>query len=747
MKIRVLEILATLKRAGAEHVATALACRLDRDRFETAVVSLFDAFPGGLEPVLAEHGVPVWHLGKRRGLDLRIYPRLARIFAEFAPQVIHTHSYVMRYALPAAMGKRAAIVHTVHNMAGSEVEWLGRMIHRVGFRWGVVPVAVADEVARSVRAVYGIEPAATIPNGIDTGRFHRPGARGPWRQANGFAEEDVLVVSVARLDPQKEPVRLIEAFAAFATGDAHGRLLMAGDGALRDEARSRAEALGIAGRVHFLGVRSDVADLLAAADVFALASSWEGHPISVMEAMAAGLPVVATAVGGVPELVDDGVTGLLVPAGDSRALAAALASLVTDAGRRREFGRAARERAGELQPGRDGGLLCCALRTARRRTTMTARVVLLTTNLARGGAEMQVAQLAAGLARRGWEVAVVSMLPVTAFERELADAGVAVHSLEMSPGRPDLPALVRLGRLLEQLRPQVLHGHMFHANMLARVIRFLCPVPVVISTAHTLIESGRHSGDPRGRERIYRSTARLADATVCVCDAIAARYAERKIVPRARLRTIPNGVDTNRFRPDEATRQRMRGELGLGSGFVWLAVGRLMWKKDYETMLAAFARQGLGTLLIAGEGPQEAELRELAGRTGADVRFLGLREDIPALMSAADGFVLSSVVEGLPMVLLEAISSGLPSVATNVGGTGEAVVSGETGYLVPPGDGDALATAMGRLMNLAPEERAAMGAAAQRYAVDRFDQEVVTGRWESLYHDLLAAKVPAWARQ
>lgn len=344
MKIRVLEVLATLKRAGAEHVAVSLACTLDRDRFQTALISLFDPFPGGLEPVLGECGVPVWHLNKRRGFDPRMYHRLARVLRQFQPDIVHTHSYVLRYTLPAGIWSRVPfMVHTIHNLADREVERLGRMVHRIAFRRGVRPVAVGEEVARSVRATYGIDLPATIPNGIDTARYFRPDAREQWRRVNGFAPDDLLVVSLARLDPQKDPIGLVESFGAAARGNTRCHLLLAGDGPLKETARQRAVAHSIADRVHFLGVRADIPELLSASDIFVLASIWEGRPVAVMEAMAAGLPVIATAVGGVRELIQNGVTGLLVPSGEPGLLADAIASLIGDSERRRVLGEEARQ--------------------------------------------------------------------------------------------------------------------------------------------------------------------------------------------------------------------------------------------------------------------------------------------------------------------------------------------------------------------------------------------------------------------
>jgi len=345
VKIRVLEILATLKRAGAERMAVSLACRLDASRFETGVVSLYDAFAGGLEPELEAAGIPAWHLGKRPGLDIRMIPRLRRVMREFGPAVLHTHSYVLRYSLPASLAMRnTAMVHTVHNLAAKETDFTGRLLHRSVFGRRVAAVAVGGEVRRSYREWYGSEPAATIRNGIDTAAFRRPGARQRWRAEHGFKDGDFLVVSVGRLDPQKNPLGMIDAFTQAFGGDERGRLLLVGDGSLREAGERRAAELGVGGHLHFLGVQSEVAEVLAASDVFALASDWEGTPLAVMEAMAAGLPVVATAVGGVPELVSDSVTGLLAPAGDMRALAKALSRVAGDKEMRVAMAREARVR-------------------------------------------------------------------------------------------------------------------------------------------------------------------------------------------------------------------------------------------------------------------------------------------------------------------------------------------------------------------------------------------------------------------
>jgi glycosyltransferase involved in cell wall biosynthesis len=366
------------------------------------------------------------------------------------------------------------------------------------------------------------------------------------------------------------------------------------------------------------------------------------------------------------------------------------------------------------------------------------RVVLLTTGLARAGAESQVAQCAVALRRRGWETAVVSLLDPTAFAGELAAAAVPVHSLRMRPGRPDPRGLLRLMGFLRVFRPRILHSHMFHANLAARLVRLYCPVPVVISTLHSVAESSRDTNRVRLRDWAYRLTDPLADLVTAVSLAVAERHRASGAVRPARLRVIPNGVDTSRYRPDPARRENARRELGIAARFIWLAAGRLMWKKDYATLLRAFARQADAVLLIAGEGPEGDQLRHQARELAIDARFLGAREDLPALMNAADGFVLSSVVEGLPMVLIEAAASGLPAVAADAGGVRECVADGETGFVVPSADAGALAAAMSRLAAAPAETRARLSHAARARAVERFDLETVVAEWERTYGEMLA---------
>ncbi len=369
------------------------------------------------------------------------------------------------------------------------------------------------------------------------------------------------------------------------------------------------------------------------------------------------------------------------------------------------------------------------------------RILFLSTSMGMGGADSQLLSAAQELRRRGHEIFIISMTPLGPMGLEARKVGLFTESLQMRRGIPDPRGLMRLARFVRSWRPDVVHSHMVHANLLARAVRFLAPVPALVSTIHNINEGGR------ARMAAYRLTNGLVDHMTIVSEAAANRFVEDRIVPQRLLRVIPNGVNIDHYRnvPPEI-RESLRRLLGLTGSFVWLAVGRFETAKDYPNMLRAFARvrerRAEAHLLLVGRGSLQEETEALVRELGlADsVRFLGVRSDIPEVMSAADGYVLSSAWEGMPMVLLEAAAAGLPTVATRVGGNHEVVRDGETGFLVPPSDDAALTEAMLKLMALPVSERRAMGDAGHHHVRSHYGLGRVAERWEELYREVLARK-------
>jgi glycosyltransferase involved in cell wall biosynthesis len=356
------------------------------------------------------------------------------------------------------------------------------------------------------------------------------------------------------------------------------------------------------------------------------------------------------------------------------------------------------------------------------------------------GAERQAMLLARGLRRRGWRVSMVALSGTGgAAATELTEAGVSFLSLGMRKGLADPRGWRRFHRWIRCEKPDVLHAHLPHAAWLARWLRLAALVPVVVDTLHSSA-----TGD-RWRRLGYAASRWLPDHVTAVSEASASAHVAAGMVDPDRLSVVSNGIDVDRWKPDLQTRLKVREELGLRNEFLWLAVGRLEPVKDYPTLLNAFARAPQSAeLLVLGAGWLEADLKQLAGSLGLGqrVRFEGFRTDVARWMQAADGFVLTSRHEGLPMVLLEAGACGLPVVATNVPGTCEVVIHGETGWLTPAGDPEQLAAAMGWLMRIPLRKRLGIGERARKSIVERFSLEAALDHWEQLYTDLLARKDP-----
>lgn len=363
-------------------------------------------------------------------------------------------------------------------------------------------------------------------------------------------------------------------------------------------------------------------------------------------------------------------------------------------------------------------------------------VALLIPTLDRiSGAERQVMLLARGLRRRGWEVSVAALAGQGgSAAAELRTAGVAFLSIGMRKGLADPRGWLRFILWLRRTRPDVVHAHLAHAAWLARWSRLFAAVPVVIDTLHS------SSTGNFARRLGYRFSRWLPDKVTAVSPSVADSHLSAKMVSGKNLTALHNGVDLDEWRRDEHTRATVRREMGLEDQFLWVAVGRLEMVKDYPTLLKAMAALSRSTrLVIAGNGPLLGNLSCLSSHLGLSgrVRFLGFDSNVKRWLQAADGFVLASRWEGLPMALLEASACGLPAVATDVPGVREVIEDGETGLLVPAMDVPALAWAMTATMQAPPEERRAMGARARQIVAERFGLDSALDRWEELYDDLL----------
>lgn len=342
------QIIPTLRPAGAERVVLHLLQYHDRAKYQPVCVCLGNPTGSHYEKLIRQMEVPLHFLGKGQWVTLGLMQRLSALFRQYRPTVVHMHLRGLTYAYPLLLGHRTPVrVYTVHNLAGHDRGTrFQKLVTTLAFRYRigrVVPVAIAERVRESIQQVFGYPNAPLIPNGIDLEGFLHPAeSRERWRHREGFELNAILITHIGRFTAPKNHELLIRAFAQLNLSQPV-RLLLVGEGELKPQVEQLVYSLGLSERVRFLGVRSDIPELLNASDIFVLSSRWEGNPMSVMEAMAAGLPVISTAVGGVPELVEEGVSGILVPSENEQALNTAIQTLLDNPERRISMGANARK--------------------------------------------------------------------------------------------------------------------------------------------------------------------------------------------------------------------------------------------------------------------------------------------------------------------------------------------------------------------------------------------------------------------
>ncbi len=338
----VLYLIGSLPPNGAERVLLDLVRHLDRARFHPVVCCLHAGGP--LVPAFEAAGVKVVVLGKRSRWDVSILKRIRRVIAEEGPALIHTHLFTAdAWGRAAALRAGVPAVSTAHS-SDPWRRWHQRLADGVLSRLTERVVAVSEGVARSRRERERV-PAATlttIPNGIDLARFDPRRDVGPLRAALGLPDGVRTIGIVGRLHPAKGHPELFEAVRQLLDQGLRVAVLAVGEGELRGELEGLARRLDLDGTVRFLGRRDDVPELLNVLDVYVMPSRWEGLPIGLLEAMAAARPIVAAAVGGIPEVITHGETGLLAPPRDPPALAAAVRRCLEAPDEARRMGEAAR---------------------------------------------------------------------------------------------------------------------------------------------------------------------------------------------------------------------------------------------------------------------------------------------------------------------------------------------------------------------------------------------------------------------
>ena len=327
--MRVMQVIYSFEVGGAESVARDIALSISASHAIAALER-----DGPLKKFFDANNIKSYIINRQPTERLSPMFRLWKAMRDFKPDVVHTHQlYMLFYAWPGAMLAGARIVHTehqYHSLLGSKARFRLRQLSR----FCSAVTGVNEETSAFLRKQIGIptHKVHTVVNGMDLDRYKTtPASRGEI----GLSEDDLVAGIVARLNPVKDHSMLLQAFRQVVNQQPRAKLLVIGDGEERASLEQQTLQLNLDQNVRFLGMRSDVPDLLACIDVVVLSSRNEGLPLCILEAMATGKPVIATRVGGIPSVVRPGETGMLVDSGDIASMATALLTLLND----RELGK------------------------------------------------------------------------------------------------------------------------------------------------------------------------------------------------------------------------------------------------------------------------------------------------------------------------------------------------------------------------------------------------------------------------
>lgn len=358
------------------------------------------------------------------------------------------------------------------------------------------------------------------------------------------------------------------------------------------------------------------------------------------------------------------------------------------------------------------------------------KILYVITGLGLGGAERVVCDLADKMYEKGYQVKIIYLtgdvltMPVY---KEIELIKINLNNLMSIP-----KTYLGLSKFIKCYQPDIVHAHMVHANIFTRLVRIITPIKKLICTAHSANEGGG------GRMFLYRITHYLSDLTTNVSEYASNAYIKKKAVPENGIITVYNGINFNNFKYDEVSGKKIKENLHINSNTkILLAVGRFHNAKNYPNLLRAFKILKEKSsepfyLLIAGDGELRTQLEQLINdlELVKDVILLGRRNDIPALMSACDIFILSSDYEGLPTVLIEALACEAHVVSTDVSGARE-IIGENFGKIVGIGNSQALAQAIYEisLTNISRNSKASI------FVKNKFDLDTIAKKWISIYNE------------
>lgn len=595
-------------------------------------------------------------------------------------------------------------------------------------------VVVSDSIKSMVMTTEKIKDACVevIYNGV---HLPVPSAKSPSgiRSNLGLKAADIVIMHVANLKPIKGHQYLLEAFAHVIAEFPQCKLVLIGKDEMGGKVQEQAKSLNILEHVLFLGKQDNVPELLEAADICVLPSLSEGMSNSILEYMAAGKPVIATNVGGNPELINDAYNGCLVDKANAAQLKEALKALVRDKETREKMGRNGRHLV-------EKEFAMPAMVKQYERLFGGIRVLHLISSGGLFGAERVILNLAA---RAEGVTPFVGALnnkhnPHLEIITECKRLNLK-HVVFDSSGQVDIRTVHAVKRFLIDHRIDLIHTHNYKSDIIGFAASKLAKKPW-IATNHVW-----HSTDRKLAfyERIDAMVLKHARVVIGVSQEIKDDLLTKGFKDK-HVRVVDNGITVEEFQQVKHA-ERWRSWVGLNNDVkVVVIVGRLAKEKGHEVFLNAAAkvlsRKRNVKFVVVGDGPLRGALKNMTDALGISehVLFVGLQADMPKVYAASNVLVNSSFIEGLPMTILEAMAARLPIIATKVGAVGKVIEHDVNGILLEPGDPDTLAEAI-EIMVSQPETSKRYAERAFSDVCAKFSDRRMAKDYMKIYNEVISS--------
>ena len=695
--MKIFKIINALTLGGAQFVALDLARRAREEGHEVEIACFRD---GPLGEVLRNEGFRVHLLGEKM-LDLPAFFRILILLRLFKPDIVHSHLFRASFwaRIACLFSPAARLVTSVHGYETKTFHHVEKLMSRLS-DYIIFPSRFLRDWYRSnIRKLRSDECSVIYP-GVN---IRPPGI-------SAVAAGPVRIGTLSRLHPVKGIDRLIEACAELKKRSVPFSLIIGGEGRHRAGLESLAASLGVGDRCFFAGQVSDQRAFLDGLDVFVAPSRQEAFGIHVCEAMERALPIVGARVGGIPELVDHGQTGLLFEPDRPCDLADCLEKLAGAPEFRKSAGEKGRNRV-ETSFNRQTGIEK-HLEIFSRMLKKQPHAHFAVSSGELGGGERLALGLMKNLRGRGWRVsATCAGAPLSA---ALASAGIEYSTVEMSAG--GFFFMARLLHDLRALRPQIVSSHLNRASLISGILGRLTGLPVV-SHIHGL-----------NQKIYYQYSTRQVAVSQAVCDHLLDQGAS----PR-RLCVIKNAIAgpvlSPRQPPQKGLQVSITAKLHANKGHRWAL----------EAIASRADHCGIEKIHIFGDGPERENLEKLCSSLNLNglVTFYGFVQQPDLFYPAIDVALLPSLGEGIPLSLLETMRFGIPCIATEIGGIPEIIRNDENGLLIKPGDANALVNAFKSIAG--PETYYRLS----RAAIDRFvevnDYKGMVDQFETLLYQELKA--------